>query len=155
MKSRRRLFYYLLINIFVSALVAGAVIFYYDHFHRVVCYPALPNVATAIPDSGNINVNILGIIGTGTLQDEQMIIQNDGTGELGLTGWILTDNKGNLYTFPQLTLHPGVKVQLHTMAGKDSPTDLYWGRPAPVWSSGELAILYDAHGIARAFYRVP
>jgi hypothetical protein len=155
MESRRRLFFYLLINIIVSALVVGSVIIYYDRTHKVECIPALPNAATALPGSSDINVNILGVIGAGALTDEQIIIRNDGTTELGLAGWYFTDNKGISYTFPQLTLYPGVKLQLHSTAGKDTPTDLYWSRSAPVWISGELAALYDNHNIVRAFYRVP
>ncbi len=121
---------------------------------RTVTQPrqSLPTVPTG---NGDVNVNITGVIGVGNLQDERMIIQNDGTQETGLTGWYLADNKGLIYTFPQLMLHPGAKVQVHTASGKDSPTDLYWGRAAPVWTSGELVALYDTQQIARAFYRVP
>jgi hypothetical protein len=155
MKSRRRLVYYLLINILVSALVAGTVIFFYNRAHPVVCITPLPNAATLSPGIGDVNLSITSVIGVGTLTDERMIIQNDGSEELVLTGWYLTDNKGLVYTFPQLTLHPGVKVQVHTASGKDTPTDLYWGLSSPVWTSGELAAIYDAHNIARAFYRVP
>jgi hypothetical protein len=155
MESRRRLFPTLLINIFVSALVTGTVIFFYDRAHRAECNIAPPIIATVPTGNGDVNVNILGVIGVGNLQDERMVIQNDGTQETGLTGWYLADNKGLVYTFPQLMLHPGAKVQVHTAPGKDSPTDLYWGRTAPVWTSGELVALYDTQAIARAFYRVP
>lgn len=155
MNPRWRLFYYLLINILVSALVAGTVIFFYDRAHPLACFPALPKAATGTPGIGDVNVDIVGVIGAGTLADERMVIQNDGTSELILTGWTLSDNKGSTYNFPQLTLFPGVKVQVHTLAGKDSPTDLYWGRLAPVWTSGELVALYDTDSIVRAFYRVP
>jgi len=154
MKSRRRLIYYLLINIFVSALVAGSIIYYYDRNHHVEC-PAVLATATVPPGASGVNVSMVGVIGAGALADERIIIQNNGTQELDLTGWYLTDNQGNTYLFPQLTLFPGVKVQLHTIAGQDSPSDLYWGRSAPLWISGELAALYDTHNIARAFYRVP
>jgi hypothetical protein len=155
MESRRRLGFYLVINIIVSALVAGAVIFYYDRTHKVECSPTLPNSGTPLPGSGDVNVNILGVFGAGALSDEQIIIRNDGPSELGLAGWYFTDNKGVTYTFPQLTLYPGVKMQLHSASGKDTPTDLYWGRSSPVWASGELAALYDNHNIVRAFYRIP
>ena len=155
MNSRRRLVPYLLINIFVSALVTGTILFFYNRAHAANCSPTQTTSATLAPGNGNIDVNIAGVIGAGTLTDERMIIQNDGKQELVLTGWFLTDNKGNAYTFPQLTLFPGVKVQVHSTAGKDTPTDLYWGRSAPVWTSGELAALYDDHNIARGFYRVP
>ena len=154
MNSRRRLDYYLLINNLVSALVAGSIIFYYDRNHHVEC-PAVLVTATAQPENSAIKVSMVGVIGAGNLTDERIIIQNNGAQELDLTGWYLTDNQGNTYTFPQLTLFPGVKVQLHTITGQDSPTDLYWGRSGPVWVSGELAALYDTQNIARAFYRVP
>jgi hypothetical protein len=155
MESRRLLLPTLLINIFVSALVTGTVIFFYDRAHQAECNTAPPIIATVLSGNGDVNVNILGVIGVGNLQDERMVIQNDGKQETGLTGWYLADNKGLVYTFPQLMLHPGAKVQVHTAPGKDSPTDLYWGRTAPVWTSGELVALYDTQAIARAFYRVP
>jgi hypothetical protein len=155
MKSRSRLVYYLLINIFVSALATGTVIFFYDRAHRADCVPALQDAATLLPGNDEINVNILGVIGVGTLTDERMVIQNNGTQELVLTGWYLADNQGLAYAFPQVTLYPGVKLQVHTTSGKNSPSDLFWGRSAPVWTSGELAALYDTQNIVRAFYRVP
>jgi hypothetical protein len=155
MKSHRRLVYYLLINIFVSVLAAGTVIFFYDRAHRADCAPVPQVAATLSPGTDTIDVNIVGVFGVAALKDERMVIQNNGTGELILTGWYLTDNKGFVYTFPQVTLYPGVKLQVHTASGKDTPTDLFWGRSSPVWTSGELAALYDAHNIVRAFYRVP
>jgi hypothetical protein len=155
MKSRPRLLYTLLINVFVSALVAGTVIFFYDRAHRPECITTLPNTATVSPGLGAETVNIFGSIGVGALAEERLIIQNDGEAESVLTGWYLTDNKGLIYTFPQLMLVPGARVQVHTASGEDTPTDLYWGRSSPAWTSGELVALYDARNIARAFYRVP
>ena len=153
MRPRRRISTYLLINIFVSALVTGTLIFFYNRAHPAVCTP-LPVVP--VPTGGaDINVNITSVMGAGTLADERIVIRNDESQELILTGWTLVDPKGDTYTFPELTLHPGVKVQLHTAAGTNSPTDLYWGLSSPAWSSGELAALYDPENIARAFYRIP
>jgi hypothetical protein len=155
MRSRPRLFYTLLINIFVSALVAGTVLFFYDRIQHTKCITTLPDTSAVSPGIGNETVNIVGVIGVGTISEERMVIQNDGTEESVLTGWYLADNKGLVYTFPQLMLSPGAKVQVHTASGKDNPIDLYWGRSSPAWTSGELVALYDAHAIARAFYRVP
>jgi hypothetical protein len=155
MKSRPRLLYTLLINIIVSALVALTVIYFYDRYHRQECAPVVPNTGTALPGLGDGTINITGVIGVGTITDERLIIQNDGTMESVLTGWYLSDNKGLMYIFPHLMLSPGASVQVHTASGKDSPTDLYWGRTSPAWTSGELVGLYDAQNIPRAFYRVP
>jgi Lamin Tail Domain len=155
MDSRRRLVFTLVINIIVSGLVAATVIYFYDRAHRADCSTTPPIVATVPAGNAGLNLNIVGVIGVGNLQDERMVIQNNGTAESELTGWTLTDNKGLVYTFPQLMLYPGAKVQVHTASGTDSPTDLYWGRTSPVWASGELVALNDTSNIVRAFYRVP
>ena len=158
MDARRRLVYYLLINIFVSALVPGTIIFFYDRAHRADCITNLPDSAAITPGSGDVNVSIVGVIGVGAVADERIVIQNNGGEKLVLPGWYLKDNQGITYTFPQfpqLTLYPGAKVQVYTKSGIDALPNLYWGRTSPVWTSGELAALYDPQNIARAFYRVP
>ena len=155
MDSRRRLVYYILINIFVSALVTGTLIYIYDRIRPTTCETTLPNTSTVSPGIGNVSVNIVGIIGAGTLADEQIVVQNNGSEALDLTGWYLKDDKGVTYTFPQLTLYADAKVQIHTEVGTDKLPDLYWNRTASVWTSGELAALYDTKNIARAFYRIP
>ena len=158
MDARRRLVYYLLINIFVSALVTGTIIFFYDRAYRPDCGTNLPDTTAVTPGTGDVNVSIVGVIGAGTVADERIVIQNNGGEKLVLPGWYLKDNQGITYTFPQfpqLTLYPGAKVQVYTKSGIDMLPDLYWGRASTVWTSGELAALYDPQNIARAFYRVP
>ncbi len=154
--NRRRLFYYILLNIFVSAAVTGIILFFYDRSHRADFFPGafIPTLSgsTISPD---VKVNIVSVIGAGMAASEIVVIQNVGTGPLVLTGWRLKDRQGNSYTFPQLTLYPDGTVQVHTAAGEDTAVDLYWGRKDPAWSPGELVGLYDMGGVARAFYRIP
>jgi hypothetical protein len=154
MKSRWRLVYYLLINMVVSSIVAGTVIFFYDRSHSKDCITTLPKAATAV-GNGNEKVDIMGVIGAGVITEERLIIQNDGSKDAFLTGWTITDNKGLVFIFPQLMLSPGARVQVHTTSGKDTPTDLYSGGSTPVMTSGELVGLYDSQGNVQAFYRVP
>ena len=155
MKSPWRLFFYLLLNIFVSAIAVGTVLYFYDRTHRAECPSVLPQTASVSPGVGNKSVNIIGAIGVGTIAEERIVIQNNGTKESQLTGWYMADNKGLMYVFPHITLAPGAIVQVHTTSGKDSPTDLYWNRSAPVWTSGELVSIYDTNAVVRTFYRVP
>ena len=159
--DRRRLFYYILLNIFVSAAVTGTILFFYDRSHRINSGP-IPVLATlqastsATPAvSDGIKVNIVSVIGAGTAASEIVVIQNNGVSPLVLTGWLLKDSQGNAYAFPQLSLNPGGTIQVHTASGEDTPVDLYWNRSNPVWASGELATLYDDRGSTRAFYRIP
>jgi hypothetical protein len=149
--NRRRLFYYILLNIFVSAAVTGTILFFYDRSHRADLSPG----ASLSPGATDVKVNIVSVIGAGTAASEIVVIQNIGAGPLVLTGWQLKDNQGNAYTFPQLTLYPEGTVQVHTATGQDTVVDLFWGRSSAAWSPGELIGLYDMGGVARAFYRIP
>lgn len=163
--DRRHLFYYLLLNVFVSACVTGAILFWYDRNYRASLAPVVVSVAQQQSGGGapvgtvnpqaDIPVQIDSIVGAGTLNIETTVIHYSGEGQLNLTSWQLKDEDGNTYTFPQLTLYKNGSVQVHTATGTDTVIDLYWGLPQSVWSSGENARLYDAQGNLRAVYRVP
>ncbi len=151
--TRRRLVLYLLLNALVSIVVSGAILFIYDRaYHKTDCGTGV-TIPTLVAD--DVKIDIVSISGTGVLASETVVIQNNGSETVLLTGWTLKDNEGNIYTFPQLSLYPGGTVQVHTGSGKDTASDLYWQRSSPVWESGILAALYDTQNIARAFFRVP
>jgi hypothetical protein len=161
--SRRKLFYYLLLNIFVSATVTGGILFWYDRNYRA----SLPAVLQSAPASSNaepvstlnpqtdIPVKISSVVGAGTLSSEIVVVKFEGEGQLDLASWQLKDEDGNIFKFPKLTLYPNGAVQVHTIIGTDTVIDLYWGIGEATWSSGENARLFDAQGNLRAVYRVP
>ncbi len=151
--TRRRLVFYLLLNALVSALVTGAILFFYDRANNKTDCGTSETVPTLAP--GSVNADIVNVSGAGVLASESVTIQNNGESALLLTGWMLKDSQGSVYTFPQLTLYPGGTVQVHSRAGTDTAADLYWQLSAPVWKSGALVALYDTQKIVRAFYRVP
>ncbi|NOY97780.1 MAG: lamin tail domain-containing protein [Chloroflexi bacterium] len=164
MSQRQRLVYYLLLNIFVSACVTGAILFWYDRTYRqavILVAPvapagsAEPLLAATLNPETDVPIEIVSVIGAGTLSAETALLRYNGEGELDLTGWRLQDEDGNTYTFPQLKLYPSGAVQVHTTAGTDTVVDLYWGLRQSVWQSGEQAALLDPQGNPRALYRVP
>jgi hypothetical protein len=162
--DRRRLVYYLLLNVFISACVTGAILFWYDRTYRAQLSPVPPvaappqtgstPAATLGPDA-DIPVEIVSVVGAGALDAEVVVIRYNGEGELALANWQLKDDDGNTFTFPQLTLFPNGAVQVHTASGSDTVVDLYMGRRDPIWESGEVASLYDLQDNLRAIYRVP
>ncbi len=163
--DRRRLFLYLLINVFVSACVTGAILFWYDRTYRASLAPvpqaafpaqgesAVP-AATFQPDE-QVPVEIVSVVGAGTLSAEVVVVRYNGEGELGLADWQLKDDDGNVFTFPQLTLYTNGAVQVHTVSGSDTVVDLYMGLRDPIWESGESVKLYDPQDNLQAIYRVP
>ena len=164
MKDRQRWLPFLILNIFVSAAVTGAILFWYDRTYRQAVIPSAPisvsvpaevaPAATIDPDT-EILVEIVSVIGAETLDAEMVLIRYTGEGELDLAGWHLEDEDKNIFVFPGLTLYPEGAVQVHTMAGQDTVVDLYWGLRQSVWESGEEVSLIDPQGTERATYKVP
>jgi uncharacterized membrane protein len=164
--DRRRLVSYLLLNVFISACVTGAILFWYDRNYRSVSQsavqPAAPLVnqevsapqATLDPQA-KIPVEIVSVIGAGTLNAEWVVVTYKGEDQINLANWELRDEDRNVFVFPQLILHPEGAVQIHTVSGTNTVIDLYWGESEPVWESGEMAQLFDPAGNSRDEYKVP
>jgi len=113
-----------------------------------------PPTGTAIAQTGAPQVAIRSISDAGSLSSERVTIVNLGT-VVDLTGWTLADNEGNVYTFPNLSLFQGGAVTVHTALGRDTVTDLYWGKAAAMWQSGETATLKDTQGRTQASFAAP
>ncbi len=84
---------------------------------------------------------------------ETVIIQNIGP-RVNLKGWSLVDLQGNLYAFPDFVLESNTAVRVHSEAGLDTATDLYWGRDKPVWDANDTATLKDRAGNVMDRYTV-
>ena len=169
MNDRKRWLPFLIVNIFVSAAVTGAILFWYDQTYRQAVIPPSPT-SVSVPDevlpadvpvedtlapTDEISVEIVSVIGAETLDAEMVLIRYTGENELDLIGWQLKDEDRKVFPFPQLTLYPEGAVQVHTTSGQNTVVDLYWGLRNPVWESGEIATLVDAQGNERATYIVP
>ncbi|WP_440009833.1 lamin tail domain-containing protein [Halomicrococcus sp. SG-WS-1] len=82
------------------------------------------------------------------LNDEYVVFENTGTGDLDLTGWSVEDAVGHTYEFPSgYTLTPGASVTLHTGSGTDTDSDLYWNYGSSVWNNdSDTCSVYDDTG---------
>ena len=163
--DRRRLFLYLLLNVFISACVTGAILFWYDRNYRSVSLsavqPAIPAVNSGTASLVTLNpqtdipVEIVSVIGAGTLSAEWVVVRYKGEDQINLANWELRDGDRNIFVFPQLVLHTNGAVQVHTISGTNTVIDLYWSASDPIWESGEEAQLFDPSGNLRAVYKVP
>jgi hypothetical protein len=163
--GRRNLLLYLLLNVLISACVAGAILFWYDRNYRVASLPSIQPVApltsqeilpaATLNPNAKVSVDIVSIVGAGLLDAESVTIKNAGDEPLKLSGWQLKDSDKNIFIFPDLTLNTNGAVQIHTKPGADNVIDLYWNAGAPVWQSGEEAQLLDSGGKVQDTYQVP
>ena len=85
-----------------------------------------------------------------------MCFENQGGVSASMTSWRVKDEYGWTYKFPSLSLAAGARVKLHTGAGVNSASDLYWGRTAYVWNnSSDTVYLYDAAEVLVDSYHYP
>jgi LysM repeat protein len=115
---------------------------------------ALPSPLPTLTPSGPPVVEIWQVLGPDRLAAEMVVVRNRG-GLVSLEKWTLSDAEGNVFIFPALILFTDGEVRVHSSAGQNTPTDLYWGRMAPAWHSGELITLKDTEGTTVDTHIVP
>jgi endonuclease YncB( thermonuclease family) len=83
-----------------------------------------------------------------SLNEETVVLRNDGTTSIDMSGWTLENGNGDTYAFPSgYTLAAGDSVRVHTGSGTDSSTDLYWGASLFRWDTRrDTCTVYDADG---------
>jgi len=113
-----------------------------------------PPTGTAVSQTGEPQLAIRSITDAGNLSTEKITIVNLGE-VVDLTGWTLSDEQGNVYTFPTLNLFQSGAISIHTALGRDTVTDLYWGQSGAMWQSGETATLKDPQGRAHTTFTAP
>ncbi len=123
------------INVGSQQLVRGADLFLVgkvaDHGGHVVV--DLGSSQLNAPGNDNDNLN-----------QQFICLQNHTRMPVVLSGWHLQDAKGATYTFPHVELPVDGCVRVHTGSGRDTATDLYWGRRSSVWcNEGDTISLYD------------
>lgn len=113
-------------------------------------------IATEPLDQGEAIIAITEVIGVGDLTAEGVSITNSGSRPVALLDWQLQDQDGHIYTFGQATLFgDGAAIIIHTEAGQDGASDLYWGQEEAIWQPGETVKLTDAEGITQATFTIP
>ncbi len=162
--DRRKLLLYLLLNVFISTCVTGAILFWYDRNYRSTALSSVQLAPVSNSQSApqptlnpkvDIPVEIVSVIGAGTLNAEWVVVAYKGDDQINLANWELRDGNRHTFVFPQIVLHRGGAVQVHTSTGTNTVIDLYWNASDPVWQSGEEAQLFDPSGNLRAKYKVP
>lgn len=81
------------------------------------------------------------------LNDEFIVIENQGDDAVDFTGWTVLDEANHRYLFPNFTLSAKAKVTLRTGLGKNKQNELFWGSRSPIWNNdGDSIFIKDAEG---------
>ncbi|MFQ5612718.1 MAG: LysM peptidoglycan-binding domain-containing protein [Anaerolineae bacterium] len=115
--------------------------------------PTAVPTATA-PPLDEVIVSVEQVVGGGDLEQEAVVLLNEGPG-INLTGWTLAGSELGPYTFPNLFLWSGGSIRVHTRAGANTASDLYWNQGEPAWPTGTVLTLNDPTGKIVSSYTVP
>lgn len=160
----KKLFPYLVLNVVVSALAMLAVLLIWNSLHPKPEFieapissdsdPSAP-VSSTVPPLEEKTVEIQSIFLPGEYGYEKLSLKNVSADPVELTGWRVTNSKGDSFTFPALTLYPNGAVDVYSSAGINTAVALYWNHDQAVWLTGETASLLDSAGNVRSTYSVP
>jgi LysM repeat protein len=109
-----------------------------------------PSPTASATPAGEYHLEITQILAPGRKETEVLELANLGR-DARLQGWTLSNGRGQVYTFPRLTLYKDSRVRIFTTKGRNSASDLYWGLDSAAWGSGvETATLKDSEGEVQA-----
>ena len=85
---------------------------------------------------GDIRVRITAVIYPGQPSREVVVIDNESS-DINLSNWTIVSPRGKVFTFGNLTLYKDSFINIHTMTGTNTPTDLFWNQTESIWQSGD------------------
>jgi hypothetical protein len=104
----------------------------------------------AAPNAAPAKVRISTVVFPGQRTREAVVIVNEGE-QADLTGWTLSNPRGNTYTFGNVLLLKENFINLHSTNGVDIPTDLFWNQEEAVWQAGDTATLKRGDEVMATF----
>lgn len=112
--------------------------------------PAVEATSTAV----NALFELVAAEGLGDITAESIRLRNIG-GRVNISGWTLSDDDGNIYTFPVTMLFPQGELVIYTRSGTSTGDARFWGKDASVWEAGERLTLSDEAGRPLQTLRLP
>jgi endonuclease YncB( thermonuclease family) len=85
--------------------------------------------------------------GSKNLNEEFVVLENQGKRDINMTGWTLSDESHHRYLFPNFVLPAKSKVTIHTGLGSNTAMDLFWGNRVAIWNDdGDTVFIRDTEG---------
>jgi LysM repeat protein len=115
--------------------------------------PTILPTSTSAPFN-EIRVVVSEVVGAGDLAQETLVILNQGAG-VSLKEWRLEGSPLGVITFPDIFLFSGGSIQVHTVAGENTASDLFLGQGEAAWPPGTTIILSNANNAEIFRFKVP
>jgi hypothetical protein len=173
MNQAKKLLFYIVLNIIVSAVTIIAVLYIWE---KTQLKDVLLNSGSSSPEAGPIEgedggeggqdllIEIGEVGGIGNLATEYVRLirpDSDPGDTVSLQGWRLMDEDNQDYVIleqsglPSLDLHGQGAVNIYSKEGASTPIELYLGLSDPMWEPGETVSLIDPDGSVHDTYLIP
>lgn len=110
-----------------------------------------PRGETAVQPSRTAAVRIVNVLYPGQSTREAVVLANEGEEAVDLTGWTLSNPRGQTYTFAQVVLPRNGLISVYTTRGADSPSGLFWNLDRAVWQVGDTVTLKRGEEVVATF----
>ena len=90
----------------------------------------------------------------GNFENEYVVLERVGEGDLSLTNWKLLDEDDNVFLFPEIELIQG-QLEIYSHNGVNTVNKLFWNNSQAIWESGENVRLVDYQDQERASFKIP
>ena len=174
MNQARKLVFYIVLNIVVSAVTIIGVLYLWENtkFKNLLFDPGdIPVEASApaeVSNEGetaqNLLIEIGEVGGVGNLATEYVRLvrpESDASDTISLAGWSIRDTNSRSYNILEesglasLDLHGQGAVNIYTKEGSSNPIELYLGLRDPIWQPGETVSLIDPDGEVHDTFIIP
>ena len=171
MNQAKKLLFYIVLNIIVSAVTILAVLYIWEKtqlkdflLETDGQVSSSTGVETEGENSEDLLIEIGEVGGVGNLATEYIRLERPGSGPddtVSLQGWRLVDEDNNDFVIleqsglPSLDLHGQGAVNIYSKEGASNPIELYLGLDSPLWEPGELISLVDPEGNVHDTYQIP
>lgn len=156
---------FLIVNIIVSAATTLLVLTIWNRINTANSFviespPATvpsvnaPQAQAELPPLDTPVISIANVFAAGDLQNELLIVERVGEGELNLSGWQIIDQDKNAFVFPSIDLVKG-QLSIYSRPGTNTVNTLFWGSDEPIWAAGEIVRIFDSAGQERAVFEIP
>ncbi len=113
-----------------------------------------PAVQVALPPLDTPVITVANVFAPGDLQNELLVVERVGEGDLNLSDWQIIDQDKNAFIFPAIDLVKG-QISVYSRPGVNTVNTLFWASEEAIWSQGELVRIYDSAGHERASLEIP
>lgn len=164
MKPRNKWLPFLFLNILVSAATTLLVLFFWnraqpiqqinlpDPQSQTVTQEPVPT--STLPSMDIQLIQIVNVFGAGNFENEYVVLERVGEGDLVLTNWKLIDEDDQVFLFPEIELIQG-QLEIYSRSGVNTVNKLFWNSSQAVWESGENVRLVDYLDQVRASFVIP